>query len=198
MRKDQPVLVDDKIRHCGDAVALVIAETRAAMEAGIRAIRIGFDQLEAVTDVRRSMEPDAPLIHENHETGNILLQGQILVGSGPLGEKDCDVMVEATFETQWQEHAYLETENGWARLGDDGRIEIVCSTQTPFRDRMEVAEALGLDPQNIRIIVPYIGGAFGGKDGITVQTLLALACSTLQRSSRQNVVGSGRIFSSRR
>ena len=85
VRKDQPVLVDDKIRHCGDAVALVIAETRAAMEAGIRAVRIVFDQLEAVTDVRRSMEPDAPLIHENHETGNILLQGQILVGSGPSG-----------------------------------------------------------------------------------------------------------------
>jgi CO/xanthine dehydrogenase Mo-binding subunit len=175
VRKDQPVLVDDRVRHCGDAVALVIAETRAAMEAGIRAVRVISDQLEAVTDVRRSMEPDAPLIHENHETGNILIQGQIMVGSGPSAEKDCDVMVEATFETQWQEHAYLETENGWARLGDDGRIEIVCSTQTPFRDRMEVAEALGLDPQNIRIIVPYIGGAFGGKDGITVQTLLALA-----------------------
>ncbi|MFA6223442.1 MAG: xanthine dehydrogenase family protein molybdopterin-binding subunit [Desulfomonilaceae bacterium] len=175
VRKDQPVLVDDKIRHCGDAVALVIAETKAAVEAGIRAIRISFDQLESVTDVRRSMEPGAPLVHENHETGNILLQGQISVGAGSSGEKDCAVMVEATFETQWQEHAYLETENGWARLDDQGRIEIICSTQAPFRDRVEIAEALGMNPQDIRVIVPYIGGAFGGKDGITVQTLLALA-----------------------
>ena len=79
------------------------------------------------------------------------------------------------FETPRQEHAYLETEAGWACVNEDGKLSIVCSTQTPFRDRMEVAEALGLDPSRIRIIAPYLGGAFGGKDGVTVQSLLALA-----------------------
>jgi CO/xanthine dehydrogenase Mo-binding subunit len=83
--------------------------------------------------------------------------------------------VEACFETPSQEHAYLETEAGWAQIGDDGRLTIVCSTQTPFRDRMEVSEALGIEPERIRIIAPYPGGAFGGKDGVTVQTLLGLA-----------------------
>ena len=60
-------------------------------------------------------------------------------------------------------------------MGDDGKLTIVCSTQTPFRDRMEVADVLGLEPTMVRIIVPYVGGAFGGKDGVTVQSLLGLA-----------------------
>jgi CO/xanthine dehydrogenase Mo-binding subunit len=60
-------------------------------------------------------------------------------------------------------------------LKEDGSLEIVVSTQTPFRDRTEVAEALGIDMEKVRIIAPYCGGAFGGKDGVTVQSLLGLA-----------------------
>lgn len=183
IRRDQPVLVDDKIRHCGDAVALVLAETRTALDAGIRAVRIETESLSNVTNVIHATDHDAPLVHETNENGNILLKGEIKVGAGLSAENECDLIIEANFETQRQEHAYLETENGWARIDDQGRIEIICSTQTPFRDRMEVAEALGLDPQNIRIVVPYVGGAFGGKDGITVQTLLALAAQYLNGRS---------------
>ena len=175
VKKDQPVLIDDKIRHCGDAVALVLAETKSALAEGLVAVRTETEELQAVTDVMSALKPGSPLVHENDAKSNILLAGEIIVGKGFAARNECDVLIEANFETQRQEHAYLETENGWARLDDKGRIEIVCSTQTPFRDRIEVAEALGIDPENIRIIVPNVGGAFGGKDGITVQSLLALA-----------------------
>ncbi|MFH0960759.1 MAG: xanthine dehydrogenase family protein molybdopterin-binding subunit [Pseudomonadota bacterium] len=175
IKKDQPVLVEDRIRHCGDPVALILAETKHQMEAAIAAIRIEIEPLSAVTDPMLALSDDLPLIHEGSQNGNLLLGGAITIGKGRDAEDECDVRVEATFETQRQEHAYLETENGVARIDEQGRIEIVCSTQTPFRDRAEVAEALGLDPKNIRIIVPYVGGAFGGKDGVTVQTLLTLA-----------------------
>ncbi len=175
IKKDQPVLVENRINHSGDAVALVLAETKRNLEEAIGSVKLEIEPLTAVTDPQLALKDNSPLIHAEHQGRNLLLGSSMTIGKGRGAEADCDVIIEATFETQRQEHAYLETENGWARIDDQGRIEIVCSTQTPFRDRSEIAEALGLDLKNIRIIVPYVGGAFGGKDGITVQTLLALA-----------------------
>ena len=175
VRKDQPVLVNDKVRHCGDAVALVLAEDRASLRQAIDLIHVECETLPAVFDMHDALKEDAPLVHEDNPDGNVLLKGELTVGLGPAAEPECDVVVEASFETPWQEHAYLETESGWARVEQDGKLVIVCSSQTPFRDRSEVAEALGLDPALVRVIVPYVGGAFGGKDGVTVQSLLGLA-----------------------
>ncbi|MGB6063329.1 MAG: xanthine dehydrogenase family protein molybdopterin-binding subunit [Desulfomonilaceae bacterium] len=175
IRKDQPVLVDDKARHCGDAIALVLAEDKEALKEAIDLIASDFEPLPAVLDVEKALEADSPLVHEDNADGNVLLKGALNIGAGEAAEKECDVLLEACFETPRQEHAYLETEAGWAKLDEDGRLTIVCSTQTPFRDRMEVAEALGIEPERVRIIAPYAGGAFGGKDGVTVQSLLGLA-----------------------
>lgn len=175
VRRDQPVLVDDKIRHCGDPVALIIANNREAVAQAAALIDVEFDLLPSVFDSQKAIEKGVPLIHEDNPTGNILLKGDLEIGSGDAAKGGCDAIVEGFFETQRQEHAYLETETGWAHCDNDGKLVIVCSTQTPFRDRMEIAEALAVDPESIRIIVPYVGGAFGGKDGVTVQSLLGLA-----------------------
>lgn len=175
IRRDQPVLVDDKVRHCGDAVALVIAETKTSLRKALDLITLDPAPLPAVTSAEQGLEKNSPLVHEDNAEGNVLLKGDLKIGEGQEAEKECDIILEARFETPRQEHAYLETEAGWACINEDGKLGIVCSTQTPFRDRMEVAEALGLDPSRIRIIAPYLGGAFGGKDGVTVQSLLALA-----------------------
>jgi len=175
IRKDQPVLVDDKIRHCGDAVALILAENREVLNSAIDLVAVDLDPLPGVFDAESALEEGAPLVHEGNAAGNVLLKGDLKTGIGSAAVEECDLILEACFETQRQEHAYLETESGWAKIDQDGKLAIVCSTQTPFRDRMEVAEALGLEMDRIRIIVPYVGGAFGGKDGVTVQSLLALA-----------------------
>ncbi len=175
IRKDQPVLVNDKARHCGDAVALVLADNKNALKEALDLIVCDFEPLPGVFDPEGALRRNSAIVHEDHDNANILLEGEITTGSGPDAAEECDVFVEACFQTQPQEHAYLETEAGWARLLENGKLEIVCSTQTPFRDRMEVAEALGLEPTQVRIIAPYPGGAFGGKDGVTVQSLLGLA-----------------------
>ncbi|MBN1104568.1 MAG: xanthine dehydrogenase family protein molybdopterin-binding subunit [Deltaproteobacteria bacterium] len=175
IRKDQPVLADDKVRHAGDPVALVVAEDKAILSRAMERITLELEPLEAVFDPEEALRDGAPLIHERHPGGNLLLEGSIEKGLGAAAFDECDLVVELRFETPRQEHAYLETEAGWALCGEDGTLEITASTQTPFRDRAEVAEALGLDPENIRILAPYCGGAFGGKDGITVQSLLGLA-----------------------
>lgn len=175
IKRDQPVLVDDKVRHCGDAVALVVAENRNALRDALDAIVLDVEPLPGVFDLEAAIGPDAPLVHENHPGGNVLLDADLTVGAGREAEAECDVILEGRFETPRQEHAYIETEAGWGQVEEDGRLVIVCSTQTPFRDRTEVSEALGMEPGRIRIIAPYPGGAFGGKDGVTVQTLLGLA-----------------------
>jgi len=175
IRKDQPVLVDDKVRHCGDAVALVVARDRQVLAAALERIELELEPLEPVLDPTRALEPDAPLVHEDNPTGNLLLAGELVRGRGREALADCPLVVELDLELARQEHAYLETEAGWAILTPAGALEIVASTQTPFRDRAEVAEALGLKPELVRVIAPYLGGGFGGKDGITVQSLLGLA-----------------------
>jgi CO/xanthine dehydrogenase Mo-binding subunit len=177
IRKDQPVLADDRVRHGGDALALVVADHPAILEAALEKIVLDLEPLEAVFDPEEALRADAPRIHPDHPDGNALFSAHLSTGDGGIEEAlaACDEIVEARFDLPRQAHAFLETENGWARTVADGRIEITVSTQTPFRDRFEVAEALGLSIERIRILAPCCGGAFGGKDGITVQSFLALA-----------------------
>ena len=175
VHKDQPVLVTDKVRHCGDAVALVIARDRAVLQKALSAISVDIAPLPGVFTVDEALKPSAPRIHEDHPTGNVLLHATIQAGNGPAAFAGCPVVLEETFDVPIQAHAFLETENGIAWQEPDGTIVLVVSTQAPFRDKWEISHALGLPMDRLRIIGPYLGGAFGGKDGATVQCLLALA-----------------------
>ncbi len=175
VRKDQPVLAEERVRHAGDAVALVLAEDREILKRALNKVILDLEPLPVVFDPEEALAPHAPVLHEDHPTGNLLLEADLKTGDGLEGFSACDVVVEGDFQTPWQEHAYLETEVGWACLEPDGTLVIVASTQTPFRDRSETAEALGLHLDRVRVAAPFPGGAFGGKDGITVQTLLGLA-----------------------
>jgi len=172
VHKDQPVLVEDHVRHCGDAVALVLAEDQERLRQALALIRPDLEPLPGVFDVQQALQPDAPQLHER---GNCLSHATIAAGDVAAAWADCALVVEEDFQVPWQEHAFLETQNGVAQLAPDGQLTMTVSTQAPFRDRFEIAQALGLDFQRIRVISPYLGGAFGGKDGATVQCLLALA-----------------------
>lgn len=173
--KDQPVLVDSTIRYAGDPVALVVAEDRDRARQALDLITLDYDPLPAVFEAEEALREGAPKVHEGHETGNLVRRVAVTTGAGTAAFDACHATVEAVFELPRQAHAYLETENGWARVDDQGALTIVASTQTPFRDRHEVAFALGIAVETIRVVAPYPGGAFGGKDGCTVQALLGLA-----------------------
>jgi CO/xanthine dehydrogenase Mo-binding subunit len=177
VHKDQPVLAGRKVRHCGDPVALVLAEDRDTLKRALSLIRVDFQPLPGVFDPEEGLKPEAPLVHEN---GNLLQHAVVRFGNALESFAECDVIVEDSFETAGQEHAFLETENGLAWLEPDGRIVMAVSTQAPFRDRFEIAHALGIEVDAIRVISPYLGGGFGGKDGATVQCLLALAALRAQ------------------
>ena len=173
--KDQPILADDTVRHYGDAVALVVAESQAALAAGLAAIVVDYEQLPAVFGTEAALEIGAPLLHPGRADGNVLLQSELTTGQGRAALSECEFTASVSIQLPWQEHAFLETQTGVAWQEEDGGLTLVVSTQTPFRDRLELGEALGLPPTKMRIIAPYLGGGFGGKDGITVQGFLALA-----------------------
>ena len=172
---DMPVLASDKVRHAGDAVALVIAETREALKQALAAIVLDIESLPVVADVATAMAPNAPLVHEGREDGNVLVHALIEKGDIAPAWAGCAAIVSGEFSTPVQEHAFLEVENGLARADGEGSIELIVSTQAPFRDRFEISHALGVPFDRVKVTAPYLGGGFGGKDGATVQCLLALA-----------------------
>jgi len=173
--KDQPVLAGTKICHCGEPLALVLAENKEVLKQAIQSISFDYELLPGIFDAEEALDNNAPRVHEDNPEGNVIRSVSIETGAGTCALQGCEVTVEGVFDMPLQEHAYLETESGWAYQEADGGIVIVASTQTPFRDCFEIAPVLGVDMEKIRVIAPYIGGAFGGKDGITVQCLLGLA-----------------------
>jgi CO/xanthine dehydrogenase Mo-binding subunit len=175
VHKDQPVICDKKVRHCGDAVALVLAQDLETLKEALNLIQVEIDPLPGVFGIDDALKPGDCLIHEEHPGGNVLLQATIEAGGGQAALAECDIILEETFEVPMQAHAFLETENGVAWQEADGKIVLIVSTQAPFRDKWEISHALGLPMDRIRVIGPYLGGGFGGKDGATVQCLLTLA-----------------------
>lgn len=175
VHQDQPVLCGEVIRHAGDPVALVLAETPEALRSGLAALRADLEPLPGVFDAEAALRRGAPLVHAGHKGGNLLMRAVITKGDAKDALKSAPVLVRGEFFTPVQEHAFLETQCGVAQQLPDGGLDMTLSTQSPFRDRFEIGAALGLDPFKIRIRAPHMGGGFGGKDGATVQCLLALA-----------------------
>lgn len=169
---DQQVLVDDKVRCFGDAVALVVAESEAMAEAALKLIRVDYEELPGVFSAEEGMKPGAPLVHEK---SNLVQHTKVRKGDIAQGFAQCEVVVENTFRTQCVEHAYLEPECSVAAVDHQGNLTVWTSTQYVFRDRRQLAPALGLPVNKVRVIQMTTGGGFGGKDDITTEILAGLA-----------------------
>ena len=180
---DQPVLTDI-VRFEGDKVALVIAEsTRAALEAE-QLLRIDYEDLPAVTDPRHALDADAPLVHEQRGS-NLLLHFPIRKGDATRALAEADVVLEDTFTTNWQEHAFLQPEGGIAYIEQqaDGQERLIIETagQWLHEDRRQIARMLCLPEEQVVIRYAAIGGAFGGREDLSMQHVLALAAWKLKR-----------------
>ncbi|HRV23553.1 MAG TPA: molybdopterin-dependent oxidoreductase [Syntrophorhabdaceae bacterium] len=175
--QDQPVLCRDKVRYVGDAIALVAAETEEALASGLDAIDVEYEPLPAVVDPVSAVTSDV-LVHEEKpwqfSQGNIFWQNTIEHGDIESAFRNTYFVVENTYKTSRQMPGYMETESGVAAIDGDGNITIWCSGQHPHREQMQVARSLGYPLEKIRIISNPVGGAFGGKEEITIQIYLAL------------------------
>ena len=177
---DQPALCGEKVRFEGDKVALVVAESAEAAGAGARLVAVDYEDLPAVTDPRAAMAPGAPLVHEAHGS-NVLFHMPIRKGDIAQGFAEADVVIEDEFHTSWQDHAFLQPEAGIAYIDEQGRLVIETAGQWLHEDRRQIAQILQLPEEQVVIRYAAIGGAFGGREDLSIQHLLALAAWKLRR-----------------
>ncbi len=192
---DQPVIVgpgsakagSDVARCEGDTVALVVAESEEQAAAAARLLQMDWEDLPVVTDPRMAMLPGAPLLSDTLDT-NILQHNRLRQGNVAAAWAECAVVVSSTYHTPWQEHAYLAPEAGLAYMDDAGRVMVEVAGQWTHEDQMQVAHALGLPVDQVRIRYASVGGAFGGREDMTVQVVLALAAWRLAQRGIQRAV----------
>lgn len=185
--KDQPVLCGpgstiagaDIVRFDGDHVALVIAESEAIAVQAIKQIAVSYEDLPVVKTLGEALKEGAPILHSRLDS-NIFYHNIVRSGSTEEAFKHCDVIVEGEYQTPVQEHAYLQPEAGVSFYDEKGRITIVTAGQWTHTDQAQVAHALGLENDGVRIIYPAIGGAFGGREDMSVQIILGLATLRLK------------------
>ncbi len=176
---DQPLLAVDVVRYQGDAVAAVAAVDVQTAEAALQAIEVEYEILEGIFDPLQAMCDDAPQVVRGES--NVIMHKTYNTGDIDRAFATADVIIENTYRTQWAEHMFLETEGGVACMDDEGVMTVYSSCQAPHRDRMQIARALDLPESKVRVITPYIGGAFGGKDEASVQIHAALLACAAQR-----------------
>lgn len=203
---DQPVLCGpgsskphtDIVRFVGDQVAVVVAESEVQAEAALKLIEVDYADLPPLTDPRAAMRPEAPILHPDRGDTNVCVHYKIRKGNVKEGFAKADVIVEGEYHTPVQEHAYLQPEAGLAYMDEEGRIVVECAGQWTHADRKSIAHALGVEEEKVRVIYPAIGGAFGGREDLSVQIVLALAAWKLNRpvktiwSRRESIIGHGK------
>jgi CO/xanthine dehydrogenase Mo-binding subunit len=200
---DQPVLCGpgsgkegaDVVRFVGDQVALIVAETEEIAAKARDLIKVDYEDLPVVTDPVAAMRPDAPLIHPERGDSNVCVHYKIRKGDIEEGFAKADVIVHSEYHLPFQEHAYLQPEAGLAYIDEEGRVTVKCAGQWTHTDRGQIAHALGMADDQVRVIYPAIGGAFGGREDMSVQIVLALAAYKLNRpikivwSRRESIIG---------
>lgn len=179
--KDQPVLigVGQKMRYMGDALAIVIAESKETASKAINLIKVEVEELEVISNPLRAMEKDAPLIHKD---GNILATHYLEKGDIKKGFAQSDTIVENEYRTSFLDQVPLQVEAGIGVFDPETEIiKLWVATQWLHDTQADMAQSLGLPKENIRIIQPVIGGAFGKKEDISVHIHLALAAKASKR-----------------
>lgn len=180
---DQPVLVGerDKVRGLGDRIAIVVAESEKVAEEARRLVQVEYEPLAVVSDPREAMKPDAPLVHEELGDSNVFRHIKIRKGDWEKGFAEADVVVESYYATPYVEHVYMQPDAGIGYIDDQDRVTVISSAQWPDHDLRQIAPMLDLPQEQIREIVPAIGGAFGGREDMHVQHLLALCAYCVRR-----------------
>ncbi len=181
--KDETVLVPvgGTVKMVGDAVALVVATTPEAAQAGAEAVEVGYDPLPVALDPQEALSPNAVSIHAD---GNVLSTFAVAHGDADEALAASDVRVDTTYRTSYLEHATLEREAALGYIDEAGRITVVSGTHEPHWHRDFVAPVLGLEPSEVRVITPPTGGSFGKRQDPWLAAATALAVYHMRRPVR--------------
>jgi len=185
---DQPVLCGpgsskpnaDHVRFVGDQVALVIADSEEIAAIGRDLIEVDYEDLPLIIDPRIAMEENSTLVHPDRGS-NIFCHYRIRKGDPDAAFAKADVVIENEYHTPYQEHAYLQPEAGLGYIDEEGRVTVIVAGQWAHEDQEQIAHSLDLPLDQVRVIYPAIGGAFGGREDMSVQIILALAAWRLHQ-----------------
>jgi selenium-dependent xanthine dehydrogenase len=182
--KDWPVLVaeGEEVRCVGDILAVVVAETSRIAREAAALVAVAYERLPPVLDPAEAMQPGAPQVNPRHD--NVLSQTKIERGDVDAALAASAHVVSGTWRTQRIEHLFLEPEAALAVPLDDGRLHLYSQGQGIFDDRRQVASVLGEPEDNIFAELVPNGGAFGGKEDMTIQAQTALAARLTGRPVR--------------
>ncbi|TMI87668.1 MAG: xanthine dehydrogenase family protein [Bacillati bacterium ANGP1] len=176
-----PVLAADRVRYQGEPVALVAAESEVLAQAALQAIEVDYEPLPGVFDAGTALAADAPRVHPDRE--NLLIHWKLRQGDVEGAFRQADAVVERTYRTQRVDHAALEPEAAVAWVDGDGVVTIRAATQVIEHFR-EIAEILRLPHNKVRVMAPFLGGGFGGKEDMTVEPYAALLAWKTRRPVR--------------
>ncbi len=185
-------ILDNKVRYVGDRVAAVIARDELSAMDAMKKIHVEYEELPAILNPREAMEDDAPVIHDEKEAHVIIpipydpehnhcAHVDFTVGDMEEGFARSDLVLEREYETQYAQHCPMEPHISAGYLDEHDRIVIITSTQVPFHVRRIVSERLEIPARRIRVIKPRIGGAFGTKQEILLEDIVAAAVLKLRR-----------------
>ncbi|MFJ1733885.1 xanthine dehydrogenase family protein molybdopterin-binding subunit [Streptomyces sp. NPDC088254] len=183
--QDTPVLAHGKVRHHGEPVAIVAADHPETARRAAAKIKVEYRELPVVTDEASATAPDAVLVHENrtdHHVGhvphpNIVHRQPIVRGDAAAAARGADVVVRGEYTFGMQDQAFLGPESGLAVPEEDGGVHLYIATQWLHSDLRQMAPVLGLPPEKVRMTLAGVGGAFGGREDLSMQIhacLLAL------------------------
>jgi CO/xanthine dehydrogenase Mo-binding subunit len=185
---DQPVLCGpgsskpfaERVRFIGDQVAVVIAETEEIAAQARELIEVEYEDLPVVTNPLEAMKDGSVLLHPDRGS-NVFCHYRIRKGEVEPAFAQADVILESEYHTPAQEHAYLQPEAGVGFIDEEGRVTVQVAGQWVHEDQEQIAHALGLPLEQVRVIYAAIGGAFGGREDMSVQIVLALAAWRLHQ-----------------
>ena len=187
--QDQPALAIDKIRYHGEAVAIVAADHPETARRALAKIKVEYEVLPPIVTEEQCLDPEthgyvhSPEEYKGHAAGNIVHQQKVVSG---LGVNDdvralADVVVVGEYEVGMQDQAFLGPESGLAVPAEDGGIDLYVATQWLHVDRQQVAPVLGIAENKLRLTLAGVGGAFGGREDLSMQIH---ACLLAQRTGK--------------
>lgn len=187
--QDQPALAIDQIRYHGEAVAIVAADHPETARRALAKIKVEYEVLTPITTEEQCLDPETHgYVHEPHEyrghaSGNIVHQQKVVSGLGVSDEVRAmaDVVVSGDYEVGMQDQAFLGPESGLAVPAEDGGIDLYIATQWLHVDRQQIAPVLGLPEHKVRLTLAGVGGAFGGREDLSMQIH---ACLLAQRTGK--------------
>lgn len=185
---DRPALAKDVVRYAGEHVAMVVAVDEPTAEKAVRLIEVEYEPLPAVLTPSEALKDGAPLVHPNpkgykkvaedvypKENSNVASRYQVRKGNISKAFAQCAAVVERRIFLPPSDHMAMEVRAARAEIKGDGRVVITSSTQSPFTVRKQLSEAFLIPEGNISVIVPFVGGGFGGKAPVTLEILAFLA-----------------------